>query len=237
VKRFQNKVVMVTGAAGNLGYAVAKEFMEAGAKLVLTDHKPDRLHGLFPAFGQEDHFLASPINSLNVEEISGAARLAMEKFGRIDVLVNTVGGYAAGDAVHQTDYEQFDFMINLNLKTAVLACQAVIPIMVEKKGGKIINIGSRAGLKGSANSAAYSASKAAVIRLTESISAEVRAEGINVNCVLPGIIDTPQNREAMPKANFSHWVTPQSIARVILFLASDDAKDIHGVSVPVYGLT
>jgi len=161
----------------------------------------------------------------------------MEKFGRIDVLVNTVGGYAAGDAVHQTDYEQFDFMINLNLKTAVLACQAVIPIMVEKKGGKIINIGSRAGLKGGANSAAYSASKAAVIRLTESISAEVRAEGINVNCVLPGIIDTPQNREAMPKANFSHWVTPQSIARVILFLASDDAKDIHGVSVPVYGLT
>jgi len=228
---------MVTGAAGNLGYAVAKEFMEAGAKLVLTDHKPDRLHMLFPAFGQEDHFLASPINSLNVEEISGAARLAMNKFGRIDVLVNTVGGYAAGDAVHQTDYEQFDFMINLNLKTAVLACQAVIPIMLDKNGGKIINIGSRAGLKGSANSAAYSASKAAVIRLTESISAEVRAEGINVNCVLPGIIDTPQNREAMPKANFSDWVTPQSIARVILFLASDDAKDIHGVSVPVYGLT
>jgi len=228
---------MVTGAAGNLGYAVAKEFMEAGAKLVLTDHKPDRLHMLFPAFGQEDHFLASPINSLNVEEISGAALLAMNKFGRIDVLVNTVGGYAAGDAVHQTDYEQFDFMINLNLKTAVLACQAVIPIMLDKNGGKIINIGSRAGLKGSANSAAYSASKAAVIRLTESISAEVRAEGINVNCVLPGIIDTPQNREAMPKANFSDWVTPQSIARVILFLASDDAKDIHGVSVPVYGLT
>jgi len=237
VKRFQNKVVMVTGAAGNLGYAVAKEFMEAGAKLVLTDHKPDRLPRLFPAFKQEGSYLASPINSLNVEEISGAVRLAIDKFGRIDVLVNTVGGYASGNAVHQTDYEQFDFMINLNLKTAVLACQAVIPMMLEKKGGKIINIGSRAGLKGSTNSAAYSASKAAVIRLTESISAEVRAEGINVNCVLPGIIDTPQNREAMPRANFSHWVTPESIARVILFLASDDAKDIHGVSVPVYGLT
>ena len=237
MSRFENKVVMVTGAAGNLGHAVALEFLNEGAKLILTDHKLNRLTALFPTISQDKHLLADSINSINSDQVSEIIQRAVNKFNRIDVLVNTIGGYRAGLPVHKVNYDEFNSMIDLNLKTAVLACQQVAPLMISAKNGKIINVGSRAGLKGAAGAAAYSISKAAVIRMTESLSAELRAYGVNVNCVLPGIIDTPQNRQAMPNAQFTNWVTPKSIARVIVFLASGDANDIHGASIPVYGLT
>jgi NAD(P)-dependent dehydrogenase (short-subunit alcohol dehydrogenase family) len=113
----------------------------------------------------------------------------------------------------------------------------VIPHMLDQHSGKIVNISSRAGLEGKKNSAAYAAAKSAVIRLTESMSAELKASGINVNCILPGTIDTPQNRAEMPKADFDRWVTPEALASVILFLASGEARAVHGAALPVYGLS
>jgi NAD(P)-dependent dehydrogenase (short-subunit alcohol dehydrogenase family) len=159
----------------------------------------------------------------------------IDHYGRIDVLVNTAGGYRAGIPVHETSLETWDFMLNLNARTAFITCRAVIPFMIQAGSGTIINIGARPGLKGVANAAAYGASKSAVIRLTESLSAELKRHGINVNCVLPGTIDTDKNREEMPNAKFDRWVKPEAIADIILFLASDAAMAIHGASIPVYG--
>jgi NAD(P)-dependent dehydrogenase (short-subunit alcohol dehydrogenase family) len=153
----------------------------------------------------------------------------------LDVLVNTVGGFRAGTPVHETPVETWDSMMSLNARTAFVVSQAVVPLMMGQGRGVIIHIGARPGLKGAANAAAYSASKAAVIRLTESLSAELRDSGINVNCIVPGTIDTPQNREAMPNADPRRWVAPDSLADVILFLASPAARDIHGATIPVYG--
>jgi NAD(P)-dependent dehydrogenase (short-subunit alcohol dehydrogenase family) len=161
----------------------------------------------------------------------------VEQFGWIDVLANTVGGFRAGNPLHETPLDTFEFMLALNARTAFILGRAVVPVMLRQGSGKIIHTAAPAGLQGRKNSAAYSASKAAVIRLTESMAAELKASGINVNCILPGTIDTPQNREAMPQADFSKWVSPEALADVFLFLASDAARAIHGAAVPVLGLT
>jgi NAD(P)-dependent dehydrogenase (short-subunit alcohol dehydrogenase family) len=159
----------------------------------------------------------------------------LARFGRIDVLVNTVGAWRGGRPVHETDLADWDFLFNANLRTTLLCCRAVIPQMLKQGRGKIINVGSRDGLTGSAGYAAYSASKSAVLRLTEALSEEVKGSNINVNCILPSTIDTPQNRAAQPDADFTKWVEPNAIADVILFLASDASRAIHGAALPVFG--
>ena len=160
---------------------------------------------------------------------------AYQHFGRIDVLVNTVGGFRAGMMLHETPIETLDFMLNLNARSVFIASQRVIPRMLEHGSGKIINMAARPGLEGKPGMAAYSASKSAVLRFTESMAAELKSQGINVNCVIPGTIDTPQNRESTPDADFSTWVTPESLADVIQFLSSEAARDVHGAAIPVYG--
>jgi NAD(P)-dependent dehydrogenase (short-subunit alcohol dehydrogenase family) len=126
-------------------------------------------------------------------------------------------------------------MIKMNARSAFLISQAVVPVMIKQGSGKIIHVAAKAGLTGFANGAAYSASKAAVIRITESLAAELKDKGINVNCIVPGTIDTPQNREAMPNADPSRWLEPAAVADVILFLASNAARSVHGVALPVTG--
>ncbi len=233
---FTNNVVMVTGAAGNLGRAVAQRFRVAGARLVLLDRAPDRLPREFPELvASPDHLLATSVDLTDEAQVKKTAEAAYQRFGRIDVLVNAVGGYRGGTPVHETPLETWDFMLNLNTRTVFIASSAVIPIMLERGSGKIINVGARAGLTGSRRAAAYSASKSALVRLTESMSAELKTSGINVNCVLPSTIDTAENREAMPKADTSKWVEPLAVADTILFLASEAARAIHGASIPVYG--
>jgi len=233
---FSDRIVVVTGAAGNLGSAVARAFQAAGAKLVLVDQKPGRLPHLFPELaGSEDHYLATAVDLTDEAAVREMVKEALERLARIDVLVNVAGGYWAGTPVHETPLDKWDFMLDLNARTAFIASSAVIPAMLEQGMGKIINVGSRAALQGGAKAAAYSASKSVVMRLTESMSAELKKSGINVNCVLPGTIDTPQNREAMPRADTSRWVPPEALADVILFLASDAARAVHGAAIPVYG--
>jgi len=233
---FSDRVVMVTGSAGNLGSAVAQAFQAAGAKLVLVDRAADRLPRLFPDLvDSPNHFLATSVDLTDAEAVETMVDKTVKRFGRVDVLVNTVGGYRAGTPVHETPFETWDFMLNLNARTVFIASRAVIPHMLQQGSGRVVNVAARAALKGGAKMAAYSVSKSAVVRPTESMAAELKKEGLNVNCVLPGTIDTPQNRQAMPKADHSHWVKPEAIADVILFLASHAARAVQGAAIPVYG--
>lgn len=207
--QFTKKVVVITGAAGNLGEAVVRRYMEEGANLILVDRAKDRLSKMYPKLVKtKNHWLANQIDATNEDAIAKMMSTGIEKFGKIDILVNTVGGFSAGVPLHETPIKTLDFMFNLNAKSLFIACKAVIPYMIIQEGGKIINVAARPGVKGMKNTAAYSAAKSAVIRLTESMSAELRTSGINVNCILPGTIDTPNNREEMPKANFNRWVKP-----------------------------
>ncbi|MGH9766512.1 MAG: SDR family NAD(P)-dependent oxidoreductase [Blastocatellia bacterium] len=233
---FTGQVAVVTGAAGNLGVAVARAFQNARGSLALIDHSPDRLPKLFPdLINSPDHFFTSPTDVTDPGSVARAVDEINHRFGRIDILVNTAGGYRAGTPLHETPLTDWEFMLDLNARSVFVMCQAAIPQMLRQNRGRIINIASRAALGADAGGAAYSASKAAVVRLTESMDAELKEYDINVNCVMPGIIDTPQNRAAMPNANFSRWVAPEALADVILFLASDGSRAIHGAAIPVYG--
>lgn len=233
---FKEQVVMITGAGGNLGQAAVNAFYQAGARLVLLEYAKGVLEGMFPELAQsEDHWLVEGLDVTDAQAVRTIIQQAIERFGRVDVLLNTVGGYKAGKPLHETSYETWDFMMQLNAKSVFTMCHEVLPYMVERRWGKIINISAAPALKGSANSSAYSAAKTAVARLTESMADEYKDLNINVNAILPSAIDTPQNREAMPKADFSKWVKPEALAQVILFLASDAAEPIHGVLLPVFG--
>jgi NAD(P)-dependent dehydrogenase (short-subunit alcohol dehydrogenase family) len=233
---FSNQVVVVTGATGNLGQAVAHAFQESGARLALIDLSADRLRQAFPDLADvPDHYLANCADLTDSDSVNEVVRNTIKRLERIDVLIHTVGGYRAGKPLHETPLNTWRFMIALNAGSTYITCQAILPHMLQQGRGKIVTVGARPGLQGSANAAAYSAAKSATIRLTESMAAEYKDKGINVNCILPGTIDTPQNREATPEADFSLWVTPESLAEVILFLCSEAARDIHGAAIPVYG--
>ena len=219
---FNGKRVVVTGAAGVLGGAVADAFHEANADVTGID-----IVETSPTYRSIVADLIDPDD----------ARRAADKIGHIDILANIAGGFTMGESVAETTDETWDFMFNLNARTVLNMVRAVVPRMRDRGAGKIINIGARAALRGTGAMGAYCASKSVVLRLTESLADELKANGINVNCILPSIIDTPRNREDMPKANFSSWVAPDEVAAVVMFLASDAANAIHGASIPVEGLS
>src|SRR3954464_6288772 len=230
----ENRTVIVTGAAGNLGKAVVKAFADLGANLVLVD-KRERLE---KAFGPEnDHQSFAPANLVEMAEATAMAQAALARFGRIDVLCNIAGGFRMGETVHETSEENWNFLFDINTRTLLHAARAVVPHMLSARGGKIVNVGAFSAQKGVAQMGAYTASKSTVIRMTEAMAAELREKNINVNCVLPTIIDTPENRSAMPKANPAKWVAPADLASVIVFLASDAARAVHGAAVPVTALS
>ena len=228
--KFGGKTCLITGAAGNLGRAVARAFAEEGASLILMDHAEEHLRSAYGAEGSGRRFALA-----DLRDAQSVAR-AIPVGTRIDILCNIAGGFRMGQPVHETSDETWDLMLGLNARSVLNCARAVVPGMLAAGGGKIINVGAIAALSGKANMAAYIASKSAVIRLTESMSAELRDKGINVNCVLPSIIDTPQNRKDMPKADPRRWVAPEALAEVVLFLASDSARAIHGAAIPVSGL-
>ena len=231
---FSNRTVLVTGAAGNLGLAVAEAFAARGANLVLVDLRRDSLE---KAFGTEDERrIFAPADLLDAAQVEAVAQRAIERFGRIDALCNIAGGFRMGGAVHETSDADWNFLFDINARTVLHMAQAVVPRMLAAGGGKIVNIGAFSAQKGAAQMAAYTASKSVVIRLTEAMAAELREKNVNVNCVLPTTIDTPENRAAMASADPARWVAPADLAHVIVFLASDAARAIHGASLPVTGL-
>jgi NAD(P)-dependent dehydrogenase (short-subunit alcohol dehydrogenase family) len=227
------KVVVMTGAAGQLGHVVAREFARAGVHLVLVDRGQDRLGQMFGDL--PDALLIGATDVTDPASVGAMVERTIAERGRIDALINMAGGWRGGQPLHEVEPEAWDFVMNLNAKSVFTVCRAVIPHMIAQGSGKIVSVAAKSGLQGAANTSIYNASKAVVIRLTESMSAELKDNGINVNCVLPTIIDTPQNREQMPKGNPEKWVTPEQMAAVLMFLASDAADAIHGAAVPVYG--
>ena len=236
VNTLQGHVVIVTGGTGELGQHVTARFHGQGARVVVpffSEQELQTLHARNPDLAQNVRFLRLDVRE--TEKVAKFMQTVAESEGTPDALVNLVGGYAFGPPVAEAEWFDFQRMIELNLLPTFNMSQAVLPLMLQKGRGKIVNVGARAGLEGSANHAAYSIAKASVIRFTEALAAEVKHRNINVNCVLPSIIDTTPNRRDMPDADFSHWVAPGDLAEVIVFLASEAARAVHGAAVPVYG--
>lgn len=229
------QVVVVTGGTGYLGSSVCKAFAEAGAKVVavyLLDREVPWFEKTLGSRAKSATLAKADVTKAG--EMERVVKNVITRFKRIDVLVNTVGGYMAG-AVAETTEDDFDRAMALNLKSAFFSCKAVIPSMRRSKRGSIVNTSSEASLVGDEESFLYSASKAGVNRLTESLARELKAANVKVNCVMPRVMDTPANRKAMPKANFSGWVKTDQVARVIRWLCSDEAAPISGAAIPVYG--
>ncbi|WP_035354449.1 SDR family NAD(P)-dependent oxidoreductase [Edaphobacter aggregans] len=233
---FKDKVVLVAGGTGGLGHAVSLAFLSEGAKVIVTYRNEKGLASLKSAAGAQ----ASAIDAVetDVTEEAGGTRLIegiLAKHGRLDVLVNTVGGYAGGVNLCETDAKTFDRMLDLNLRSGFVLARAAVPAMLKQGSGAVVNVAAKAAVDHGAGASAYAASKAAAVAMMDSLAADVKGTGVRVNSVLPSIIDTPVNRQAMPDANFAVWPKPEEIARVILFLASDAAQVINGAQIPVYG--
>jgi NAD(P)-dependent dehydrogenase (short-subunit alcohol dehydrogenase family) len=227
-------VVFISGATGNLGRAVAAAFARQDWQLAVVGSRQRSLDTAFPDLAQKHLKLAADLT--DAAAAAAAVREAEQHFGRIDAFAAIAGAFRMGDPVHATPPDAWREMARLNVSTFVNVAAALVPGMIARKSGRIVTVGSMAAQKGGPNMGAYVAAKGAVMRLTESMSAELKSHGINVNCVLPSTIDTPDNRAAMPKADPSKWVSPDDLAAVIAFLCSDGAKAMHGALVPVVGL-
>jgi len=218
----------------NVGKATAAAFADQGATVVLLDYNEDGLKAALDGLNTntKDGFT---VNLLEAESVNSVIAEIQEKYGRIDVLANIAGGFTMGPGIDETPDKDWEFMINLNARSVFYASRAALPGMINKASGRIINVSARAALQGAANMGPYCASKAAVKTLTESLANETKDRGITVNCIMPGTVDTPENRESMPDANHNSWVPTNGLADVIMFLASDAATYVTGAAIPVYG--
>jgi NAD(P)-dependent dehydrogenase (short-subunit alcohol dehydrogenase family) len=234
--RFTGQTVVVAGGTGGLGEAVSRAFLEEGAVVAVTYRDPNGFDALKDAAGANGSRLVGYRADVTDE---AAVRQFLEdilvRHERLDALVNAVGGYAGGASLWEAEPSVFDRMLALNARSGYALSRAAIPVLIRQGQGAIVNVASRAAFDHAAGAAAYAASKAAAVAMMDSLAEEVRGAGVRVNSILPSIIDTPSNREAMPDADFTKWPTPEEIARVVLFLCSDDAQVIHGAAIPVYG--
>ena len=232
--QFQDQIVVITGGVGNVGKATATAFADQGATVVLLDYNEDGLKAALDGLNtnNKDGFT---VNLLEAESVNSVIAEIQKKYGRIDVLANIAGGFSMGPGIDETSDKDWEFMMNLNARSVFYASRAALPDMIKKASGRIINVSARAALYGAANMGPYCASKAAVKTLTETLANETKDKGITVNCIMPGTVDTPENRESMPDANHSSWVPTSGLANVILFLASDAATYVTGAAIPVYG--
>ena len=221
------KHMVITGAAGVLGFAAAEKALSLGAKVILCDIAfPDN----FPLSGHDN------VTMITLDLTNQAATVtALEGLERIDGVLNIAGGFDMGPSVHETSDDQWNKLFAMNVTTLRNMVKGAVPKMIAQGRGTIVNVGANAATSGIASMSTYCASKAVVMRLTESMAGELKDKGINVNAVLPSILDTPTNRADMPDANFDTWVKPEELANVMCFLSSDDASAIHGSLLPVTG--
>ena len=225
----KGRIVLVTGASGGLGTYVTQAFLEAGATVIGTSRKI-----------QQSDFTSAGFTAIpgEISSRAGAQTIVdgvVARFGRLDVLAHTVGGFAGGQSVTDTDDATFQRMLDLNLNSVFHILRATVPALRKSSSGRIIAIGSRAAVEPGPGVGAYSASKAAMLSLVKTVAAENRDAGVTANVVLPGTMDTPANRMAMPDADFARWVQPANVASLVVWLASDAGKEITGAAIPVYG--
>jgi NAD(P)-dependent dehydrogenase (short-subunit alcohol dehydrogenase family) len=233
---FANRIVLLTGGTGALGAVVTQAFLQHGAHVTTTYHGARSFEELQATLGEEKARLIGVSTDVTKEAgVRALVEQTINKFGRIDALINLVGGYAGG--VHLVDTSEADWerMLTLNLKSTFLSCKAVLPHMLKRNYGRIVNTSSRGAVEVGPGAAAYSVSKAGVLTLTRCLAQEVKGHNLTANVVLPGLIDTPQNRQSIPGSDYSEWISPASIAHLMLYLASEEAGAINGAAVPIYG--
>lgn len=233
---FAGKVVLVAGGTGGLGRAVSMAFLAEGARTVVTYRKDAEFAELQDAAGEASPLLEG--HRVDVTDEAAVTQLVNRvsgRYGRLDAMVNTVGGYAGGIKLWELETKTLELMLALNLRTGYALSRAAVVPMLKQGFGAIVNVAAKAAVDHGGGAAAYAASKAAAVAMMDSLAADVKGTGVRVNSILPSIIDTEVNRRAMPDADFAAWPKPEDLARVILFLASDEAKVIHGAAIPVYG--
>lgn len=227
-------VALVAGGTGGLGRAVSQAFLAAGTTVVVTYRKQPEYDELTRLAGADAARLRGQLSDVTDE---AQARTLVERVvrehGRLDALVNTVGGYGGGQKLWEMDRSLLERMLTLNLYSGFALARAAVPVMLQQHRGSIVNVAAQAALTHPAGAAAYAAAKAAALAMMGSLAREVTGTGVRINSVVPSIFDTDANRRDMPHADFSKWPKPQDIARVIVFLSSDAARSIHGAVVPV----
>lgn len=233
--KFSGKIALVAGGTGGLGRAVSLAFMAAGAKVVVTYRQPEEFEALKHDSPNGATLEGHPIDVTDEAQVENLVKACDAQNGHLDILVNTVGGYKGGAVLWETETNALEKMIALNLRTGFLLARAAVPVMLKQGSGAIVNVAAKAAREPAAKGAVYAASKAAAVAMMEALAAELKGTTVRINSVLPSIIDTEANRKAMPKADYSGWPKPDEIARVILFLCSDEAKTVHGASIPVFG--
>jgi len=231
-----DRVVLISGATGALGSAVTRTFAQTPARLALTGRSEQKLERLAVEAdlpGERIFTVAADVTLADgVEDLADAV---LAHFGRIDVLLNTAGGWSGGKPVWETSVAEWDHMLALNLHSAFLLSRAVLPHMLEAGWGRIVHVSSKTAVAPRGKRAAYAVSKMGLVTLTEVIAAEVKGTGVTANVILPSVIDTPANRASMPKADPRKWVPPERIAATMQFLCSDAAASINGARIPIYG--
>jgi len=235
--RFEGKVALVAGGTGGLGRAVSLAFLGEGAKVEVTYVVPGEwaeLQDVVAKLGG-GALKGHEVDVTDETAVNGLVEEIVESQGRLDVLVNTVGAYAGGLKLWEMETRVFEQMMALNLRSGYALARAAARTMLKQKRGAIVNVAAKAAFDHAAGAAAYAASKAAALAMIDSLAADLKGSGVRANSILPSIIDTAANRKAMPKADFAKWPKPEDIARVILFLCSEEAKVIQGAAVPVYG--
>lgn len=233
---FKDRVVLIAGGTGGLGREVSQAFLAAGAKVIVTYRNKHEFDGLKKIAGAgASNLVGSDVDVTDEAAVQKFISTIAKENSRLDCLVNTVGAYAGGVKLWETGSDVFTQQLKLNLISGYVLCRAVVPFMIKQRSGAIVNVASKAALDHAAGAAAYAASKAATVAMMDSLAADLKGSGVRVNSILPSIIDTEVNRKAMPGADFAKWPKPDGIARVILFLCSDDARVIHGAAIPVYG--
>lgn len=233
-ERFAGHVVLVAGGTGGLGRAVSAEFLREAATVIVTYVNQPEFDALRIDVGANASRLEG--RTIDVTDDRAVQQMIADivaKHGRLDAVVNCVGGYEAGWKLWEMDPKVLDHMLALNLRSGYVLARWVVPAMLKQGRGAIVNVAAKAAVDHAAASAAYAASKSAAVALIDSLAADLKGTDVRANSILPSIIDTEANRRAMPKADFSKWPKPRDLARVILFLCSDDAKAIRGASIPV----
>jgi NAD(P)-dependent dehydrogenase (short-subunit alcohol dehydrogenase family) len=233
---YSGQVVVVAGGTGGLGRAVSLAFLNEGAKVAVTYRQEEELHSLKDEAGSNQSLLEGhPVDLTDEAATAEFIGKVVAQHGKLDALVNAVGGYAGGTKLWEVDATVLDRMLALNLRSGFALARAALPAMLQAGHGSIVNVAAKAAFDHGAGAGAYAASKAAAVALMDSLAADCKGTGVRVNSILPSIIDTVANRKAMPDADFSTWPKPQDIAQVIVFLCSDGARTIHGAAIPVYG--
>jgi NAD(P)-dependent dehydrogenase (short-subunit alcohol dehydrogenase family) len=234
--KFDGKVILVAGGTGGLGHAVTLAFLEAGANVVVTYRVPEEFEALKGAAGRNQaHLEGHAVDVTDEIAVRQLVERIIGKHRQLDALVNTVGGYRGGTKLWDLETKVFDQMLALNLRAGYALSRAAVRAMLREGHGAIVNVAAKAAFDHAGGAAAYAASKSAAVALMDSLAADLKGSGVRVNSILPSIIDTAANRKAMPTADFSKWPKPEEIARVILFLCSDEARVVHGAAIPVYG--